>query len=107
MTTAIMKSFLDTANLGEIGRGAWSGIFDGVRANPTLVSRKKKTFRELMVEAAKVRAPIGTRPYQVSEMLFPHPLPDRGLELFTGDREKARAKPGEIAEPAGTHKGAR
>jgi len=46
-------------------------------------------------------------PYKLSEMLFKHPLTDRGPELFTSDWEKARAALGEIAEPAGARRGAR
>lgn len=60
-----------------------------------------------VVEAAKMGAHIGTMPYKVFEMLFKHPLTNRGLELFASDWEKARAALGEIAEPAGIRKGGR
>jgi transaldolase len=60
-----------------------------------------------VVEAAKMGAHIGTMPYKVFEMLFKHPLTDRGLEMFESDWQKARATLGEIVEPAGVHKGAR
>jgi transaldolase len=53
-----------------------------------------------VLEAAKAGAHIGTMPYKVFEMLFKHPLTDRGLDAFLKDWEKARAVLGEIAEPA-------
>jgi len=60
-----------------------------------------------VVEAAKMGAHIGTMPYKVFEMLFKHPLTDRGLESFLKDWEKARDTLGEISEPIGARKGGR
>jgi len=88
-----MKFFLDAANLDEIRRGGSSGVLDGVAMNPTLAAKEKKPFRELSLE--------------ICDFLKDHPLRDRGLEPFTSGGKKARATLGEIAEPAGTHKGAR
>lgn len=53
-----------------------------------------------VVEAAKLGAHIATMPYKVFEMMFKHPLTDRGLEAFLKDWEKAREVLGEIVEPA-------
>jgi transaldolase len=53
-----------------------------------------------VVEAARAGAHIATMPYKVFEMLFKHPLTDRGLEAFLKDWEQARAVLGDIAEPA-------
>lgn len=53
-----------------------------------------------IVEAAKMGADIATMPYKVFELLFRHPLTDRGLETFLQDWEKARATLGEILEAA-------
>lgn len=53
-----------------------------------------------VVEAAKMGAHIGTMPFKVFEMLFKHPLTDRGLEGFLKDWEKAHAQLGDIIEPA-------
>jgi len=53
-----------------------------------------------VVAAARMGAHIGTMPYKVFEMLFKHPLTDRGLEGFLKDWEKAREQLGEIFEPA-------
>lgn len=53
-----------------------------------------------VVEAAKLGAHIATMPYKVFEMLFKHPLTDRGLEAFLKDWEKAREVLGDIIEPA-------
>lgn len=60
-----------------------------------------------VVEAAKMGAHIGTMPFKVFEMLFRHPLTDRGLESFLKDWEKARGTLGEIIEPAATRRGSR
>ena len=54
-----------------------------------------------VIEAAKMGAHIATMPSKVLEMLFKHPLTDRGLEAFLKDWEKARETLGEITEPAG------
>jgi len=60
-----------------------------------------------VVEAAKMGAHIGTMPFKVFEMLFKHPLTDRGLETFLKDWEKARAALGGITEEEAMRKGAR
>jgi len=52
-----------------------------------------------VVAAARMGAHIGTMPYKVFEMLFKHPLTDRGLEGFLKDWEKARETLGDIFEP--------
>ncbi len=52
-----------------------------------------------VVEAAKMGAHVGTMPFKVFEMLFKHPLTDRGLEGFLKDWEKARQTLGEITQP--------
>jgi transaldolase len=53
-----------------------------------------------VVAAAKLGAHIGTMPYKVFEMLFKHPLTDRGLDAFLKDWEKAREVLGDIVETA-------
>jgi transaldolase len=60
-----------------------------------------------VVEAAKMGAHIGTMPYKVFEMLFKHPLTDRGLEWFSKDWERARETLGNITEAAGMRNGSR
>ena len=54
-----------------------------------------------VIAAARMGAHIGTMPYKVFEMLFKHPLTDRGLEGFLKDWEKARETLGDIFEPTG------
>jgi transaldolase len=49
-------------------------------------------------------AHIGTMPYKVFEMLFKHPLTDKGLEAFQKDWEKARESMGDIFLPAAARK---
>ena len=60
-----------------------------------------------VVEAAKMGAHIGTMPFKVFEMLFKHPLTDRGLEAFLKDWDKARETLGDITEAAAMRKGSR
>ena len=49
-----MKLFIDTANLDEIKEAASIGVLDGVTTNPTLMSKEKMPFRELLTEICKV-----------------------------------------------------
>ena len=42
-----------------------------------------------VIESAKAGAHIGTMPFKVLEMLFNHPLTDKGLEQFLKDYNKA------------------
>ena len=49
-----MKFFLDTANLSEIKEVAGWGILDGVTTNPSLVSKEKTPFEELIREICGV-----------------------------------------------------
>jgi transaldolase len=53
-----------------------------------------------VIAAARMGAHIGTMPYKVFEMLFKHPLTDRGLEGFLKDWEKARETLGDVFKPA-------
>lgn len=53
-----------------------------------------------VIAAARMGAHIGTMPYKVFEMLFKHPLTDRGLEGFLKDWEKARETLGDVFQPA-------
>jgi transaldolase len=57
-----------------------------------------------VVAAARMGAHIGTMPYKVFEMLFKHPLTDKGLEAFQKDWEKARESMGDIFVPAAARK---
>ena len=49
-----MKLFLDTANIGEIKKISAMGLLDGVTTNPTLVSREKGAFKDLMRSICEV-----------------------------------------------------
>ncbi|HZU25473.1 MAG TPA: fructose-6-phosphate aldolase [Bryobacteraceae bacterium] len=42
-----------------------------------------------VIDAAKAGADIGTLPYKVMDMLFNHPLTDKGLEQFLNDYARA------------------
>ena len=47
-----------------------------------------------VVEAALSGSDVGTMPFKVLEMIFKHPLTDRGLEQFLKDWEKTKAMVG-------------
>ncbi len=49
-----MKFFLDTANLDEIKKGLEMGLVDGVTTNPTLISKEKMGFWELVKEICRI-----------------------------------------------------
>lgn len=45
-----MKFFIDTANIEEIKQTYDLGLLDGVTTNPSLISKEKRDFRELLIE---------------------------------------------------------
>ena len=49
-----MKFFLDTANLDEIKKVAAMGLLDGVTTNPTLISREKGAFKDIILSICEV-----------------------------------------------------
>jgi transaldolase len=49
-----MKFFLDTANIEEIRNAAEYGLIDGVTTNPSLVSREKRAFKDILLEIAQI-----------------------------------------------------
>lgn len=49
-----MKFFIDTANIEEIRTAEGWGLLDGVTTNPSLVSREKRPFRELVEEICSI-----------------------------------------------------
>jgi len=49
-----MKFFLDTANLDEIREVASWGILDGVTTNPSLCSKEKLKFEDLIKEICRI-----------------------------------------------------
>jgi len=49
-----MKLFIDTANLEEIKKAQSWGILDGVTTNPTLLSKEKGNYRELLKSICSV-----------------------------------------------------
>jgi transaldolase len=48
-----MKFFIDTADINEIRQAKQLGILDGVTTNPTLVSKVKRPYREVLAEIAR------------------------------------------------------
>src|SRR2546430_14955304 len=52
---ALMKFFLDTANLDEIRKAAALGLADGVTTNPTLISKEGNVdFKQHIAEICKI-----------------------------------------------------
>lgn len=49
-----MKFFLDTANVEEIKRVNSLGLVDGVTTNPTLISKEKRPFEEIIREICSI-----------------------------------------------------
>jgi transaldolase len=49
-----MKFFLDTANIEEIRSAVEYGLIDGVTTNPSLVSKEGRTFKEILLEIARI-----------------------------------------------------
>ncbi|MBI2898976.1 MAG: fructose-6-phosphate aldolase [Planctomycetes bacterium] len=49
-----MRIFLDTANVGEIREAAKLGFLDGVTTNPTLISKEKRKFDDVIREICEV-----------------------------------------------------
>jgi len=49
-----MKFFLDRANVEEIQEALTMGMVDGVTANPTLIAKEGRDFREIIEEICKI-----------------------------------------------------
>ncbi len=49
-----MKFFIDTANVDQIREAATLGVLDGVTTNPTLLSREKGSYREILKEICSI-----------------------------------------------------
>jgi len=49
-----MKFFIDTANIEQIREAAELGVLDGVTTNPTLLSREKGEFRDILKEICSI-----------------------------------------------------
>jgi transaldolase len=49
-----MKIFIDTANIKEIREAQAMGILDGVTTNPSLISKEKGDYREILKEICSV-----------------------------------------------------
>jgi transaldolase len=49
-----MKFFIDTANISEIKEAASLGIIDGCTTNPTLLSKEKASYKEILKEICEI-----------------------------------------------------
>jgi transaldolase len=63
-----MKFFIDTANLDEIRKADELGVLDGVTTNPSLVSRERRDFKELIKEICRiVNGPVNAEAISTDE----------------------------------------
>lgn len=63
-----MKFFIDTANIEEIKKANELGALDGVTTNPSLVSKEKRDFRELITEICSiVKGPVNAEVVSTQE----------------------------------------
>jgi transaldolase len=54
-----MKFFIDTANVQEIQQAADMGLLDGVTTNPSLVSKEKRAFKDILRDITSiVKGPV-------------------------------------------------
>src|SRR5581483_10521287 len=83
--------------LGRVDDVGWEGmqlirdirfIFDNYDYKTQILAASLRHPLHVL-EAAKAGADVGTMPFKVLEMLFHHPLTDKGLEQFLKDWEKA------------------
>jgi len=49
-----MKIFIDTANVDQIREAASLGVLDGVTTNPTLMSKEKGEFRDILMQICSI-----------------------------------------------------
>ena len=49
-----MKFFIDTANVDEIKKAAELGVLDGVTTNPSLISKEKGNFRDILAKICEI-----------------------------------------------------
>jgi transaldolase len=96
-------------DISENGLGLVSEIMAIYRAYNYKTEVLAASLRHPMhvVEAAKMGAHIGTMPFKILEMLFKHPLTDKGLADFLRDWQAAQATIGGIFEPAAAKQGGR
>ena len=63
-----MKFFIDTANLDEIRKADELGVLDGVTTNPSLVSKERRDFKELIKEICRmVNGPVSAEVVSTDE----------------------------------------
>ncbi len=96
-------------DISENGLGLVSEIMAIYRAYNYKTEVLAASLRHPMhvVEAAKMGAHIGTMPFKILEMLFKHPLTDKGLSDFLKDWQSAQSTIGGIFEPAVATRGGR
>jgi len=84
-----MKFFIDTANIAEIKEAVSLGVIDGVTTNPSLVSREKRDFRELISEICTiVDGPISAEVVSLDAS----GMMSEGLDLASIDKDKIVVK---------------
>lgn len=49
-----MKFFIDTANIDEIKKAAEFGVLDGVTTNPSLLSKEKGNYKDILAQICEI-----------------------------------------------------
>ncbi len=97
MLAAKAGAYIISPFVGRVDDIGWDGIHlvreivqvygnYGIKTQVLAASLRNSTH---VVEAAKAGAQIGTMPFKVLDMMFNHPLTDKGLEQFLKDYAKA------------------
>ena len=97
MLAAKAGAYIVSPFVGRVDDIGWDGIHlvreivqvygtYGIKTQVLAASLRNSTH---VVEAAKAGAQIGTMPFKVLDMMFNHPLTDKGLEQFLKDYAKA------------------
>jgi transaldolase len=96
-------------DISENGLGLLAEIMTIYRAYGYKTEVLAASLRHPMhvVEAAKMGAHIGTMPFKILEMLFQHPLTDKGLASFLKDWAGAKDAIGGIFDPVPAKQAAR
>ncbi|MFZ3072703.1 MAG: fructose-6-phosphate aldolase [Thermodesulfobacteriota bacterium] len=81
-----MKFFIDTANIEEIRQAKEWGLVDGVTTNPSLISKEKRPFKDIVDDiCGLIDGPISVEA-----------ISHRAEHLVTEARELAKINPGKI-----------
>ncbi|MBV8818392.1 MAG: fructose-6-phosphate aldolase [Acidobacteriaceae bacterium] len=96
MLAAKAGAYIVSPFIGRIDDIGWDGgqlirdivqIYQNYRIKTQVLAASLRTSLHV-TESAKAGADIGTMPFKVLDMMFNHPLTDKGIELFLKDYNK-------------------